>query len=109
VTIICLYYKIYKGRDLNGGKGYCSKRDVEIIFVRKILLTICSEAFASKFFQKKKTEKENLTMGAVGVCACLQEEKGEPYAGKWISCRWKVQDSGCDWQRRYEYRLSGNQ
>ena len=32
------------------------ERDVEIIFVRKILLTICSEAFASKFFQK---EKEN--------------------------------------------------
>lgn len=110
--IICLYYKIYKGRDLHGEKAdqrVWRERDVEIIFVRKILLTICSEAFASKFFQKKKTEKENLTMGAVGVCACLQEEKGEPYAGKWISCRWKVQDSGCDWQRRYEYRLSGNQ
>ena len=25
VTIICLYYKIYKGRDLNGGKDIAEK------------------------------------------------------------------------------------
>ena len=61
VTTVCLYYKIYKGRDLKGGKGYCSKRDVEIIFVRKILLTICSEAFASKFFQKEKRKLKKKT------------------------------------------------
>ena len=64
VTSVRLYYKIYKGRDLHGEKAdqrVWRERDVEIIFVRKILLTICSEAFASKFFQKEKRKLKKKT------------------------------------------------